>query len=110
MVNHFLSKSSRFCIARTIRFSFVQISQPRGPNTYQIIYLETLDFQCRYQQWLYKVPDRKIIFCSKFAVKTLPATVANANIGSLKSLHTLFDKYLDHMLVKFEQNCMVRTQ
>ena len=29
--------------------------------------------------------------------------------GSLKSLHTLFDKYLDHMLVKFEQNRMVRT-
>ena len=28
--------------------------------------------------------------------------------GSLKSLHTLFDKYLDHMLVKFEQNRMVR--
>ena len=26
-----------------------------------------------------------------------------------KSLHTLFDKYLDHMLVKFEQNRMVRT-
>ena len=27
----------------------------------------------------------------------------------LKSLHTLFDEYLDHMLVKFEQNRMVRT-
>ena len=27
----------------------------------------------------------------------------------LKSLHTLFDKYLDHMLVKFEQNRTVRT-
>ena len=27
----------------------------------------------------------------------------------LKSLHTLFDKYLDHMLVKFEQKSMVRT-
>ena len=27
-----------------------------------------------------------------------------------KSLHTLFDKYLDHMLVKFEQNHMVRTK
>ena len=27
----------------------------------------------------------------------------------LKSLHTLFDKYLDHMLVKFEQNSTVRT-
>ena len=27
---------------------------------------------------------------------------------SLKSLHTLFDKYLDHMLVEFEQNRMVQ--
>ena len=27
---------------------------------------------------------------------------ADADTGSLKSLHTLFDKYLDHMLVKFE--------
>ena len=26
-------------------------------------------------------------FCSKFVVNTLPATVANADIGSLKSLH-----------------------
>ena len=33
------------------------------------------------------MPDRKIYFCSKFAVKTLRATVANADIGSLyKSL------------------------
>ena len=28
---------------------------------------------------------------------------------SLKSLHTLFEKYLDHMLVEFEQNRMVQT-
>ena len=42
-------------------------------------------------------------------LKLFPATVANAVIGSLKSLHTLFDKYLDHMLVKFEQDCMVQT-
>ena len=28
---------------------------------------------------------------------------------TFKSLHTLFDKYLDHILVKFEQNRMVRT-
>ena len=34
-------------------------------------------------------------------------TIADADIGSLKSLHTLFDKDLDHMLVKFEQNRMV---
>ena len=30
-------------------------------------------------------------------------TIAGADIGSLKSLHTLYDKYLDHMLVKFKQ-------
>ena len=42
-------------------------------------------------------------------LKLFRATVANADTGSLKSLHTLFDKYLDHMLVKFEQNRMVRT-
>ena len=35
----------------------------------------------------------------------LPFT--DADIGSLKSLYTLFDKYLDHMLLKFEQNRMV---
>ena len=45
---------------------------------------------------------------SKFAIITFPAIVANADIGSLKSLHTLFGMYLDHMLVKFEQNRMVR--
>ena len=67
------------------------------------MYGETLNFQCPHQQWYYKIPDRKINFCSKFAVKTLPVTVANADIGSLKSLHTLFDKFLDHMLVNLDQ-------
>ena len=28
-------------------------------------------------------------------------TIADADIGSLKSLHTLFGKYFDHMLVKW---------
>ena len=36
-------------------------------------------------------------------------TIADADIGSLKSLHTLFDKYLNHKLVKYEQNRMVQT-
>ena len=36
-------------------------------------------------------------------------SITNADIGSLKSLHTLFDKYLAHMPVEFEQNRMVRT-
>ena len=35
--------------------------------------------------------------------KSALATVAG------KSLHILFDKYLDHVLVKIEQNRMVRT-
>ena len=39
----------------------------------------------------------------------LYVTIADADIGSLKSLHTLFDKYLDPMLVKSEQNRIVRT-
>ena len=36
-------------------------------------------------------------------------TIADADIRNLKSLQTLFDKYLDHMHVKFEQHHMVRT-
>ena len=36
-------------------------------------------------------------------------TIAYADIESLKSLHALFGKYLNHMLVKFEQNRMVRS-
>ena len=37
-------------------------------------------------------------------------TITDVDIGSLKSLHTLFHKYmyLEHMLVIFEESCMVR--
>ena len=31
-------------------------------------------------------------------------TITNADMGSLKFLHTLFDRYLNQMLVKSEQN------
>ena len=31
-------------------------------------------------------------------------TIADADVGSLKSLHILFDKCLDHMLVESEQS------
>ena len=52
-------------------------------------------------------------FNGKFAALDFPIgyfiTIADADIGSLKSFHTLFDKYLDHMPLKFEQNCVVRT-
>ena len=53
-------------------YDFVQIPPARDPNTYQIMYGETLDFQCQHQQWLHKMPDRKINFGSKFAIKALP--------------------------------------
>ena len=36
--------------------------------------------------------------------------ITDADFGSLKSLHTLFDKYLDHMLVKFEHNRIIRNE
>ena len=49
------------------------------------------------------------IYCKNwFSDWAFYVTIADADIGSLKSLHTLFDKYLDHMLVKFEQNRMVQ--
>ena len=52
-------------------------------------------------------------FNSKFTVKIeFPicyVTIADADIGSLNSLHTLFDKFFDYMLVKFKTNRMVRT-
>ena len=58
-----------------------------------------------------KCPIGKSFFCSKFAVKLVlklvRATVANADIGSLKFLHTFLTKCLYHILVKFEQNRMV---
>ena len=35
-------------------------------------------------------------------------TIIDADFGSLESLYTLFDKYFDHMLVKFQQNRLVQ--
>ena len=43
-----------------------------------------------------------------FSDRTFYVIITDTEIGSLKSLHTLFDKYLDDMLVKFEQNIMLR--
>ena len=46
--------------------------------------------------------DRKINFAANLPLKLFRATVSNPDTGSLKSLHTLFDMYLDHMLASFE--------
>ena len=48
-------------------------------------------------------------FAVNLPLKPFPATVANADIGSLKSLHAFLKTYLYHMLLKFEQNRMVQT-
>ena len=46
-------------------------------------------------------------FSENLPLKLFRATVANADTESLKSLHTLFDTYLDHTLAKFEPNRFV---
>ena len=58
------------------------------------MYGEILDFQ---------------FFAVNLPLKLFPATVANVDIRSLKSLNTFLKKCLYHMLVKFEQNRMVQT-
>ena len=50
------------------------------------------------------------IYCKKMHFdRAFYVTIADADILSPKSLNTLYNKYLDHMLVKFEQNRMVKT-
>ena len=46
--NHFLPKSSKFCIFRIIQF-FFQILPVCVPSAYQIMYEKFVDFQCRDQ-------------------------------------------------------------
>ena len=89
-------------------YDLVQILPQRGPNTNQIMYGETLNSTasiCNSStekfQWQ--------IYCKNwFSDRAFYITNTDAEIGSLKSLRTLFDKYLDHMQVKFEQNRKVR--
>ena len=47
----FCQKAQNFVWFR--QYDFVQISSAYGPNNYQIMYGEILDFQCqhRHQQW-----------------------------------------------------------
>ena len=56
--------------------------------------------------------DGKFTVKIDFPIGYFYIVIADTDIGSLKSCHTLFDKYLDHMLrlVKFEQNHKVLTK
>ena len=55
------------------------------------------------------ITDRKTIFGVNLPLKLFPATVANDDIRSLKSLHTFLKDCLYHMLLKFEQNLMIQS-
>ena len=55
-----------------------------------------------------KYPIGKSIFAINLPLKLFCATNANADTGSLNSLCTLFDTYLDHMLTIFEPNLMIQ--
>ena len=99
MDNYFSSKNS----------NFLQILPACGSNTYQIMYERLLTSNVSIRNGNIKYPIGKSIFAVNLPLKLSPAAVANADSGSPKSLHTLFDKYLDLTLAKFEQNCMVQT-
>ena len=58
-----------------------------GPNTYQITYGEILDFQCGISNGNMKCPIEKSVFAVNLPLKFFPATVTNADIGSVKSLY-----------------------
>ena len=55
-----------------------------------------------------KCPVGNSIFAENLPFKLFRATVANADIESLKSVRTLFDTYLNHKLAKFELNRFAR--
>ena len=91
-------------------YDYVKISPACGPNTYQIMYEETLHLQCQHSQnGSIKCPIGKPIFAVNLPLKLFRDTVANVDIGSLNCLHTFLKKCLYHMLVKFDQNRMFQT-
>ena len=104
MVYHFLPKTQDFVNFRP--YGFVHISPACDLMwSKHLLYGETLDFPCQHYGNI-KCPIGKWIFAINLELKLFRATVANAKIGSLESLPTLFDTSLYHMLVKFEQNRM----
>ena len=97
----FLSKSSKFCVARIIRF--VQISSAHGTNikVLQIIF-RTYNMTSIYNNM--EAIERKI-YCQDWCsdrVFYFTVTVTDADIDNLK-YHLLFlNKYLYHRLAEFE--------
>ena len=85
----FLSKNRFFLHFET--YDLVQCSPACKPNTYQLMYGET------------RLPVSAFATVAKFIFRsTFYVTITDAAIESLKSIHTLFDKHVVYMLVKFE--------
>ena len=81
-------------------FDFVQISLASGANIF--MYGETLDFQDLSDFRLVSISNAN--YCKQtISDRVFYVTIADADVGSLKSLHTIFDKYLDHMLVNLNK-------
>ena len=94
--------SSTFCTFRSKQF---------GPN-----FVSTWSKYVSYNVWSdFRLPvpafatvarksfNGKFTTKNDFSVQTFYVTIIDADIGSLKSLHILFNKYLNHMPVKLEQ-------
>ena len=90
-------------------YDLVQTSVGCCPNTYQIMYGETYESPCQHLQRHATVARKSLqIYCKNcYSNLAFYVTVTDADIESLKSLHILFDKHLDHILVKVEQNRII---
>ena len=93
-------KKSNFCTFSTIRFAsnFASTwSKYRWNNVWRDLRLPVSAFATVAWKSFIDIYDRSFY-----------VTTTDVDIGNLKSLHTLCHKYLDHMLVKFIQNRLVR--
>ena len=112
------------------QYGLVQISEACGPDMYQIMHGETRLSVSAFAtvarkkvvmaNFLKKLIFRSNLLCyhlmANFLQKlifrrTIYVTITDADIRVPRYLHILFDKYLNmlnHMLLKFEQNRMVR--
>ena len=73
-------------------------------NVWRDFRLPVSSFATVAQKGFYRKFTAKIYFLNR----AFYVTTTDADIGSVKSFHASLDEYLDHMLVKFEQNRTVR--
>ena len=101
----FLPKSSKFCVFYTIRFysNLTSIQSKYFKKCMERLYTSNVSVT----NSNIKCSIGKSIFAVNLPLKLFRATISNADTGSLKSLHALFDIHLDRMLAKFESTCMV---